>query len=397
MTQPMSGDESVELLSGGEALFPRMLVAINGAQQSVHLEIYTLALDKVGQTFVAALRRAAERQVKVRVILDGWGSVEDGAEIAAQLRASGCTVSIFNPFSAWLRGKLLRNHRKILVVDDEISFVGGINIAQPYATVGNRLGWADLALEVHGPATRELAERLRQRGAKRMFAPRPKGALRELHPQSPPQSKRSAAPIDSIDSTERHVRIHLSGLGGGKKLRDLYGRAIKHARQRAYLAHAYFLPDAAFIRALARAARRGVQVTLLLAGRSDVPFARAATMRLYQQLLKAGVKIFEWDQSVLHAKAAAIDGELLLVGSFNLDPLSLVNLECLVEVRSHSAVISGERWIESRTAFSREVTLASCARTPVQSWLTDIIGLWAARLAQWWAQVSLGRRKRQWD
>jgi cardiolipin synthase len=358
-----AGAQSIELLSGGEALFPRMLEAIDAARSSVHLEIYTLRLDSVGRRFVSALSQAARRDVRVRVILDGWGSVEDGAEVFSLLREAGCAVKIYNPLSAWVRGKLLRNHRKILVVDEQVAYVGGINIAEPYASSPARPGWADLAVEVRGPACRWLAERLR--------------GIR--HP----------APIPGD-----HVRIHLSGIGGGRRLRRRYLQALKHARASAYLAHAYFLPDARFIRALTGAARRGVDVMLLLAGRSDVPFARAATMRLYRQLLLGGVKIYEWDQSVLHAKAAVVDGERLLVGSFNLDPLSLVNLEALVEVRRHPAVVVGERWIQSRAAFSREVTLESCSRSPVQRWLTDVLGLWAARLTQWWAQLGLPRRVR---
>ncbi len=354
--------ESVELLSGGEALFPRMLEAIAGAKESIHLEVYTLVLDSVGRRVVNALAHAARRDVRVRVVLDGWGSVEDGAEIFARLREAGCAVRIYNPVSAWLRGKLLRNHRKILVVDEHVAYVGGINIAESYASNRQRAGWADLALEVRGPSVRWLAERLR---GVRKPAPTP----------------------DDV------VRIYLSGIGGGRRLRRRYLKALKRAKKHAYLAHAYFLPDRGFLRALTNAARRGVEVTLLLAGRSDVPFARAATMRLYRQLLTAGVKIFEWDQSVLHAKAAAVDGERLLVGSFNLDPLSLVNLEALVEVKNHPSVVIGERWIQSRAAFSREVTLQSCQRSWYQRWLSDIVGLWAARLTQWWAQLGLPRRR----
>jgi cardiolipin synthase A/B len=357
----MGHADSVELLSGGETLFPRMLAAIDGAQRHIHLEVYTMALDAVGHRFVTALENAASRGVRVHVTLDGFGSLEDGADIAIRLRTSGCQVTLFNPLSAWVRGKLLRNHRKILVVDEAVAFIGGINIAENYASQGPIPGWADLALEVQGPACKGLSQR--------------------LHGHKTPSS------------TSSHVRIYLSGLGGGGRLKKRYVKALKLARRRVYLAQAYFLPDRAIVRSLVQAARRGVEVTLLLAGRSDVPFARAATMRLYRQLLKAGVRIYEWQESVLHAKAAAVDEERLLVGSFNLDPLSLVNLEALVEVREHEAVIQGLRWMESRAAFAREVTLANCQRSRLQAWLTDVLGLWAARVTQWWAQLSLPKRR----
>jgi cardiolipin synthase len=352
---------SVELLSGGDALFPRMLEAIASAEKSIHLEVYTLSLDSVGTRFVEALERAALRGLKVRVVMDGWGSVEDGQDIVTRLGTTGANVTIFNPFSAWLRGNVLRNHRKILVVDEACAFIGGINIAEPYASRGPVEGWADLAVEVRGPACRGLSARLR--------------------------GEKVPAEEDS------NIRIRLSGFGGGGRLQKRYVRAMERARSKAYLAQAYFLPSGAFIRSLLRAAKRGVEVNLLLAGRSDVPFSRLATMRLYRQMLNAGIRIFEWDQSVLHAKAAAIDDAILLVGSFNLDPLSLVNLEALVEVRDHPAVTAGSRWMESRAAFSREVTLADCQRSRFQAWVLDVLGLWAARAAEAWAQLFLPKRK----
>jgi cardiolipin synthase A/B len=353
--------ESAQLLSGGDALFPRMLAAIDGARRAIHLEVYTMALDEVGRRFVDALERACQRHVRVRVVLDGFGSVEDGEDIATRLRMVGAQVTIFNPLSAWLRGKLFRNHRKILVVDGRIAFIGGINIAKAYASQGSLAGWADLAVAVEGPSCQWLEEKL--------------------------------AGNKVPDVTRGKIRIFLSGFGGGARLQRRYLRALRRANDRVYLAQAYFLPSAQLIRALVSAAKRGVEVTLLLAGRSDVPFARAATMRLHRQLLTAGVRIYEWDQSVLHAKAAAIDGQILLVGSFNLDPLSLVNLEALVEVKESPAVTAGERWMEARAAFSREVTLAVCQRSRFQLWFIDVLGLWAARGVELWARLSLPKRR----
>jgi cardiolipin synthase len=134
----------------------------------------------------------------------------------------------------------------------------------------------------------------------------------------------------------------------------------------------------------------------LLAGQSDVPFAHAATMRLYRKFLTAGVEVYEWNRSVLHAKAAAVDGRIFLVGSFNLDPLSLANLEALVEVRELGAVMEGEQWIESKIAQARRVNAAFYARSWIKRWLTDVIGLWAARGAEWIGRLlSEGGRPRR--
>ena len=291
--------ESVDLLDGGEQAYPRMLLAIARAQRSVHLEVYAFAPSGVGARFVEALGQAAGRGVRVQVVIDGWGSARGGRAVAAALREAGCAVRIYNRLLAMLVGRFGRNHRKILLVDDEVAFLGGINIGDENVGEGVRLGWADLALEIRGPQCARLGQMIRRE------------------------------PQTSVDSS---LRIYLSGLGGGWRLRRRYLKAFASARQRIHVAHGYFLPDRGVVRAITAAARRGVQVRLLLAGRSDVPFARAATRSLYRRLLAAGVHIHEWSGSVLHAKVATVDGRRLLVGSFNLDPFSLANLEALVEV-----------------------------------------------------------------
>ncbi len=351
--------DSVALLDGGAEAFPRMLAAIDAAAETIHLEVYTFARDQVGERFLQALAGAARRGVRVAVTIDGWGSAVEGRSIAALLEAAGCEVHIYNPLIALLAGRFRRNHRKILLVDGQIAFVGGINIADEYggsetsgaAGAAAEPPWLDLGVEVRGRAAAWLQRRLR--------------GSRE---KQPPGS----------------TRLHLSGMGGGRPLRRRYMKAIGAARREIWVAHAYFLPDRRFVRSLTAAARRGVRVRLLLAGRSDVVFARAATMRLYRQLLRAGVEIYEWSRSVHHAKAAVVDGSRLLAGSFNLDPLSLANLEALVEVEDPAVVRDGQSWIATRVAEARQVTLQEIAgRSPLQRFVLDVVGLWVARAAEW--------------
>jgi cardiolipin synthase len=352
--------ESVALLEGGPEAFPRMLDAIAGASQSVHLEVYTFSREGVGEEFLSALGAASRRGVRVTVVLDGWGSALDGRYVQALLQADGCEVRIYNPVLSLLVGRFRRNHRKILLVDGEAAFLGGVNISDEYGHTGpdhapeieeRDPAWLDLAVEVRGRAAAWLDARLR--GTRRTQPPNP-------------------------------VRIHLSGIGGGRPLRRRYLKAIGGARREVLLAHSYFIPDRRFVRSLTAAARRGVTVTLLLAGRSDALLSRPATRRLYHQLLRAGVRIHEWTRSVHHAKAAVVDGVRFLVGSFNLEPLSLANLESLVEVEDAAVAGEGKAWIAKRIAESREVTLADLAgRSPLQRWLLDAVGLFAARLAQW--------------
>jgi cardiolipin synthase A/B len=176
-------------------------------------------------------------------------------------------------------------------------------------------------------------------------------------------------------------------------LRRRYLRAFAGARHRIHVAHGYFLPDAGVVRAITAAVRRGVGVRLLLAGRSDVLFARAATRSLYRRLLAAGVTIHEWSGSVLHAKVATVDGRRLLVGSFNLDPFSLANLEALVEVDDTHVVEQADAWIQDHFSRSRSMTSVE-ASSRLQRWLLDPLGRFVARLADAFSRVIASRRRR---
>jgi cardiolipin synthase len=289
--------ESVALLDGGDQAYPRMLGAIARARKTVQLEVYAFSPTGVGAVFIEALARAAGRGVSVQVQIDGWGSARGGRAVARALEAAGCQVRIYNRLLALLIGRFGRNHRKLLLVDDQVAFLGGINIGDENVNASARPGWADLCLEIHGPQCARLGQMIRRE------------PLRWIH---------SA------------LRLSVCGLGGGWRLRRRYLQAFAHARQRIHIAHGYFLPDRGIVRVITSAARRGVEVRLLLAGQSDIPFARAATRRLYRRLLAAGVHIHEWNGSVLHAKVATVDGACLLLGSFNLDPFSLANQMCIV-------------------------------------------------------------------
>ena len=356
----VAGTERFVLLDGGAEAYPRMLAAIESATRRVHLEVYAFEREGVGSRFLAALTAAAHRGVEVKVVVDGWGTVGASGHIQSTLKAVGAKVRIYNPLTSLLSGRAWRNHRKILLVDDAVAFLGGINIGDAYQGEEGRPGWADLALELRGDICAQLGARLHA-GASHL--------------------------------TSGPVSLFLSGFGGGWKLRHRYLSAIGKASREVVLAHAYFLPDVGFVRALKRAAKRGVAVHLLLAGRSDVVFARAATMRLYRTLLQSGVHIHEWMDSTLHAKAAVVDGQRLMVGSFNLDPLSMVNLETLVEVDDAGVAAQATLWLDRHMGRSRRVGLEDCARSGLQRWLLDVVGLAVARFSERFASF-IGRRRR---
>lgn len=352
--------ESMQLLDGGREAYPRMLMALGKAEKSVYLEVYAFAPEGVGERFVEELGQAKLRGASVQVLIDGWGSARGARAVASALRSSGCTVRIYSRLLRLFTGHFGRNHRKILLIDDKVAFIGGINIGDENLDKGTRQGWADLALEVHGTECARLREMIR---GKRY----PTGDAR--------------------------LKIFLSGLGGGWRLRRRYLKAFAGAKRTISLAHGYFLPDRAIVRAIIAATRRGVLVRLLLAGQSDVPFSRAATRSLYYRFFAAGVLIHEWTESVLHAKIAIVDGKCLLVGSFNLDPFSLANLEVLAEVTEPIVVHQGEEWIEGH--IKRSPLLPSAvAVSPMQRWLVDPIGRVIAQVADAAGRAIIGRRRK---
>jgi len=360
--------ESITLLDGGREAFPRMLQAIRSARQSVYLEVYHLAREGVGDEFRRALSEAALRGVRVRVILDGWGSALDGRWLQSMLEPDGAEVRIYHPLLALFTGRFRRNHRKILLVDGEVAFLGGINIADEYGQLGpgrapdladEEPEWMDLAVELRGAPAAWMEARLRGERPPRLPGP---------------------------------VQIHLSGIGGGRRMRNIYRRAFGAARAEILAAHAYFLPDRRFVRSITSGARRGVKVVLLLAGRSDVPLARAATVRLYRRLVESGVEIREWMRSVHHAKVAVVDGEKVLLGSFNLDPLSLANLESLVEIDDPETARAARRWFEARARLARHVPPEEATRGGWGGRIADVLGDVVARFSEWVGRLLSGGR-----
>jgi cardiolipin synthase len=308
---------SLRLLDGARETWSAMLAAIDGARTRIELEVYAFLDHGVGDRFVAALSAAAARGVRVRVRVDAWGSIGSAGRVVECLAAAGCDAAVHNRLRFGFLGRWNRNHRKLLLVDGEVAILGGINIGDLYAE------WADAAVELRGPACAVIERRL---------------AGERFVEQAGP------------------VRVFLSRMGGGWRLRRCYFKAFSAARRRIEVAHAYFLPDAKLMRTLARAARRGVEVLLLLPAKSDVPLAHMATTAQYRKLLRAGVRILEWGGGVLHAKLAVVDGQRLLVGSFNLDPFSLANLEALVVADDGAAAADAQAWIARRAAEAHPAT-----------------------------------------
>lgn len=312
---------AIELLHNGAEFFPALCAAIEGAQHSIHLETYIFRLDRSGRVVLQALERAARRGVRLRLVLDGFGSAASAEMLVQRLRAAGGQCRIYRPEPSrlgWLkfsRRRLRRLHRKMAVVDGRIAFVGGINIVDDHddadpARVAPRL---DYAVRVEGPLVAQARQAQASLWLRLNWARHPglwRHGLGRRHAASGQGPLRAALVLrDNLRYRRTFERIYLAG--------------IDNAQREILIANAYFFPGRRFREALLRAAARGLRVRLLLQGKPDYYLQYFATRALYEPLLQAGIEIYEYMPSGLHAKVAVIDG-IATVGSSNLDPFSLL-------------------------------------------------------------------------
>ncbi|HEU0283285.1 MAG TPA: cardiolipin synthase ClsB [Gallionella sp.] len=309
------------LLQNGAAFFPQLCADIDAAQHSIYLETYIFAADGAGRMIADALQRAAARGVAVRVLLDGFGSAELPQHWVDEFMA-GIEVQWFrreiSPFTLRRSRKrrLLRLHRKLAVMDGEVSFVGGINIINDIPEYGDlTLPRLDYAVRVQGAATGEIHAAMRRLWGIVSWANfRRRG--KEIRRFVLEKAEHAVAPdiIFLLRDNLRHRR----------DIERAYLDAIDSAQREIIIANAYFLPGRTFRHTLMQAAQRGIRVMLLLQGKVEYRLQHYATHALYGQLLAAGVEIYEYQASYLHAKVAVVDEQWATVGSSNIDPFSLL-------------------------------------------------------------------------
>ena len=304
------------LLKNGAEYFPALEAAFDQAREHIHLETYIYRDDEAGQRIAQALMRAARRGVKTHLMIDGFGSHPLPETLLQTMRDGGVQVLIYRPrISLWKPHfhKLRRLHRKLAVVDASTGFVGGINIIND-ASGPDAPPQLDYAVAVEGPLVGEIFAAMRRVwnlvSWSQLLQPRQREHL--LHGMPPPAGTTRARFL--LRDNLRHRRA----------IEKAYLRAIGKAHKEILIANAYFLPGTRFRHALIAAARRGVRVIVLAQGQTDHPMANYATQALYGRLLDSGVEIHQYNRSVLHAKAAVIDGVWATVGSSNIDPFSLV-------------------------------------------------------------------------
>jgi cardiolipin synthase len=305
------------LLNSGDDYFPALLAAIESAKIEIYLESYIFADDEIGHAVAGALCRAAERGVVVNVTVDGFGASNFKFDFFSRLTAAGVRTMFYRPEIGrfhFKRHRLRRLHRKLVVIDARIAFVGGINIIDDNNAPFDMRPHYDYAVHVEGPVLRQVHHAVRRMwetvswvNFKRRFRLTP-----VADPCCAPAGTQTAAFLIRDNIRHRNDILHA------------YMEAIDTAKEEILIANAYFLPGLRFGRALYAAAKRGVRITVLLQGKSDHQLFRYATQTLYATALGAGIRIFEYEKSFMHAKVAVIDGQWATVGSSNIDPFSLL-------------------------------------------------------------------------
>jgi cardiolipin synthase A/B len=349
-----SGND-VRLFKGGVEFFPALIERIDNAQKSVSLETYIFANDDAGRAVSAALVRAAERGVAVRVITDGIGT-DNNLPMFTQWKEAGVGHRVYNPHLLFGPQGWSRTHRKLALIDDKYAYCGGINIVDDFDQNGTHLDtprW-DFAMETRGPVVADVRDAFDTQwqriglGVKPRKKPTPPTNESESNPQQTRWGSRRAlrarkrARLGEIHAVDQPCVAFVArdNLLNRRAIEKTYLRAIAHAEKEVLLANPYFMPGRKLRRALVAAAERGVRVSLVI-GRKEFVALDYATPFLYGNLLKHGVRIAEYEKTMLHGKVAVVDADWATIGSSNLDALSLVlNNEANLVLVNHTEIAS---------------------------------------------------------
>jgi len=307
----------ITLLNSGAEYFPALLAEIENAHSEIYLESYIFADDEIGCAVATALCRAANRSVRVNVTVDGFGGRNFRTDFLPRLSAAGVNAIVYRPEIGRFhlrRHRLRRLHRKLVVIDGRVAFVGGINIIDDNNAPADMRPRYDYAARLEGPVLRQA-----HHAARRMWE--------TVSWVNFKQRFRATAPA-TIHCEEAGTQVAAflirDNILHRHDILNAYLQAINEAEQEILIANAYFLPGVRFGRALQAAARRGVKITVLLQGKTDHPLLRYATQALYATVLESGIRIFEYTRSFMHAKVAVVDGRWATIGSSNIDPFSLL-------------------------------------------------------------------------
>ena len=377
---PLTVGNQIELLQDGPSTYQAMLEAIAGARDHINMESYILDDDDVGQRFAAALIAKQQAGVQVNLIRDSVGTLGTATAFFTRLSEAGVQVVEFNPINpltakaGWEVNQ--RDHRKLLIIDGHIAFLGGINISSVYSGSSPHLGkqaapdsalpWRDTDLRIEGPVVSELQELFIVTWAKQKGPPL---AARDYFPPLEPRGSEVVRAIGSSPD-DPYSLIYVTLIS-----------ALRSAQSEIWLTNAYFVPDPQLLATLKEAVARGVDVRLILPSSTDSWLVFHAGRAYYDELLQAGVRLYERRDALLHVKTAVIDGVWSTVGSTNLDWRSFLHNQ---EV---NAVVLGSNFGDKmRAAFradlakSREITLPAWQARPIDVRVQELF----ARLWEYW-------------
>lgn len=363
---PWVDGNAIQTLINGRAFFPAMLTAIRQARQTVTFETFMCVDSQPVADFTQAFCERAQAGVKVHVILDALGCVDYGKAHLERMKAAGVDLHFYSPFRPWNPVRYNhRTHRRVLVVDGVVGYVGGAGLAYAWdSDAENPLRWRDTQWQLRGPVVRQLQENFndnwQELTGQRLTGPA----------YLPPLEKEGSLRAQMVlGSPEKQ----------GETIGSSYRLAIRAARQSLIIAHAYFIPDRVITQELLAAVRRGVRVQLILSGKhTDMPIARAVAQPELKRLLAAGVEIQEFQPCNLHGKLVIVDDYLTIAGSGNLDQRSFfINDENNLHVLSAAFAREQQRMCDQDCARSKRLSAADLKRTWGRT-LQGFFGRWIA-------------------
>jgi cardiolipin synthase len=315
---PFRYNNHLELLQSGNSFFEKLTELIKNATSEIHLQLYIFEPDETGKIITDLLIKAAKKGIKIYVVLDAYGSKNFNKIWQKNLTDVGIEIYFYSPikFANYLHMGM-RLHHKIICVDGKFALVGGINISDNYSAYNHETPWLDFALLAQGKVVLDLVQICKQTLITVSSYPKYK-TKQEIQKEHKPIITRV---------------LQNNWLQAKFGITHQYKQQIRKANNEIILIASYFIPSLALKRLLKNAAKRGVNVKIVLSSFSDVSMVKYATEYFYNDLLKAGINIYEWKQSVLHAKVGLIDSEWLSVGSYNLNHLSdFGSIECNLEI-----------------------------------------------------------------
>jgi cardiolipin synthase len=376
---PLTKGNKVTLLTDGQATYAAMFEALKNAEDHINLESYIIEDDETGRKFSDLLLQKQAEGVQVHVIYDSLGSMNATDSFFQRLRDGGIQVVDFNPINPlnareeW--GLTHRDHRKMLIVDGKVAIIGGINISKVYSSSPFKrkknkkapIHWRDTDVRIEGPAVAEFQKLFLDTWSKQ---------------KGPKLSERSNYFPDVKEKGTALVRVVGSTPGETNRIPFIvYVSAITFAEHSIHLTNSYFFPDDQILQALTDAARRGVDVKIILPGITDSTLAYYAQRYYYSELLKSGVKVYEHSTSLLHAKTAVVDKVWSTVGSTNLDFLSLLhNDEVNAVVLNHDFAVEMEKMFVKDLENSRQIHWDEWKKRPVllkvREWFVNLFVRW---------------------